>query len=121
MTFEEIVIDKINEDDLTVIIKSQSYLVENLNQLFPSIEFLAEQANMSESKYKKLFKKITGITPNSFFLNNKLVEAKRLLQERQLNIAEVSDRLSFTNSSYFAVKFREFFGMSPKDFVKQLE
>ncbi|PIF70698.1 AraC-like DNA-binding protein [Flavobacterium sp. 2] len=121
MTYEELVIDKINEYDLTHIIKSQSYLVENLNQLFPSIEFLAQQANMSDSKYKKLFKKITGMTPNSFFLNNKLVEAKRLLQERQLNIAEVSDRLNFTNSSYFAAKFREFFGMSPKDFVKQLE
>lgn len=121
MTFEEIVIDKINEDDLTLIIKSQSYLVENLSQLFPSIEFLAQQANMSDSKYKNLFKKITGMTPNSFFLNNKLVEAKRLLQERQLNIAEVSDNLNFTNSSYFAAKFREFFGMSPKDFVKQLE
>ncbi|MBS7253605.1 helix-turn-helix transcriptional regulator [Flavobacterium branchiicola] len=121
MTFEEIVIDKINDDDLRFIIKSQSYLVDNVDQLFPSIEFLAQQINMSESKYKKLFKKITGMTPNSFFLTNKLLKAKRLLQERQLNIAQISDTLSFTNSSYFAAKFKEFFGMSPKDFVKQLE
>ncbi|MEZ0182145.1 helix-turn-helix domain-containing protein [Flavobacterium oncorhynchi] len=121
MTYEELVIDKINEDDLRYIIKSQSYLIESLSQLFPSIEFLAQQANMSESKYKKLFRKITGMTPNSFFLNNKLIEAKRLLQERQLSISQISDSLSFTNSSYFAARFREFFGMTPKDYIKQLE
>lgn len=121
MTFEEIVIGKINEDDLRLIVKSQSYLIENLHQLFPGIEFLAQLANMSESKYKNLFRKIIGMTPNSFFLNNKLLESKRLLQGRQLSIGQISDSLSFTNSSYFAAKFREFFGMSPKDFVKQLE
>lgn len=121
MSFEELVIDKINENDLTNILKSQSYLVENLHKLFPSIEQLAQQSNMSESKYKSLFKKITGMTPNSFFLDNKLLEAKRLLQERQLTIAQVSDSLSFANNSYFTVKFKEYFGMSPKDFIKQLE
>ena len=112
---------KINEEDLRYIIKSQSYLIENLNQLFPSIEFLALQANMSESKYKKLFLKITGMTPNAFFLSIKLLEAKRLLQERQLSIAQISDSLSFTTSSYFAARFRFFFGMTPKDYVKQLQ
>ncbi|OXA84599.1 helix-turn-helix transcriptional regulator [Flavobacterium hercynium] len=120
MSFEDLVIDKINENDFASIMKSQSYLVENLDQLFPSIEFLAQMAHMSESKYKSLFKKITGITPNAFFLNNKLLESKRLLQLRHLTIAEIAYSLNFTNSSYFTVKFKDAFGMSPKDFIKQL-
>lgn len=121
MVLDEIVIDTVNEKDLEGIIKSQAYLIENLNQIFPSIRFLAQGTNMSESKYKKLFKKITGMTPNSFFLNNKLIEAKRLLQEKQLTIAQVSNELNFTNNSYFTVKFKDFFGMSPKEFIKQLQ
>lgn len=121
MTFEELVIDKMNEADLTDIIKSQAYLLENLNLPFPSIELLARKANMSESKYKNLFRKITGITPHSFFLNNKLLESKRLLQERQLSISQISDTLSFASNSYFTVQFKNYFGMSPKDFIKQLE
>lgn len=121
MTFEELVIDKMNETDLTDILKSQAYLIANLNQPFPSIESLAKRAFMSESKYKNLFRKITGITPNVFFLNNKLLESKRLLQERQLSIAQVSDSLNFASNSYFTVQFKDYFGMSPKDFIKQLK
>ncbi|MCC9074329.1 AraC family transcriptional regulator [Flavobacterium sp. F-65] len=121
MVLDEIVVDTVNEKDLEGIIKSQAYLMENVNQTFPSIGFLAQEANMSESKYKNLFKKITGMTPNSFFLNNKLIEAKRLLQEKQLTIAQVSDELNFTNNSYFTAKFRDFFGMLPKEFIKQLQ
>ncbi|WP_428228431.1 helix-turn-helix transcriptional regulator [Flavobacterium sp.] len=120
MVLDEIVVDTVNENDLTSIIKSQAYLIENLNCTFPSISFLAQEANMSESKYKSLFKKITGMTPNAFFLNNKLLEAKRVLQEKQLTVTQVSDALHFSNNSYFAARFKELFGMSPKDFIKQL-
>lgn len=120
MDFKDLVIETLNEDDLTNIIKSQSYLIDNLDSAFPGIEFLAQQANMSESKYKGLFKKITGITANAFFLNNKLIRAKTLLQTGELSIMQISDLLSFTNNSYFTVKFKDYFGMSPKKFIKQL-
>ncbi|PBJ04600.1 helix-turn-helix transcriptional regulator [Flavobacterium sp. ACN6] len=120
MTLEEIVIDTINEADLNAILQSQTYLIENIDKFFPGIEVLAQQCRMSPTKYKSLFKKLTGLTPNSFFLNNKLIEAKRLLIDRQFNIMEISNKLSFTSNSYFTVKFKSFFGMSPKDFIKQL-
>lgn len=121
MVLDEIVVDRVNEKDLEGIIKSQVYLTDNLNLNFPSIGFLAQEANMSESKYKKMFKKITGMTPNSFFLNSKLVEAKRLLQQKQLTISQISNELSFANNSYFTAKFKDFYGMSPKEFIKQLQ
>ncbi|MCV9932802.1 AraC family transcriptional regulator [Flavobacterium sp. LS1R47] len=121
MVFDEIVVDTVNENDLANIIQSQAYLIENLNDTFPSIIFLAQQSNMSVSKYKILFKKITGSTPNAFFLNNKLLESKRLLQEQQLTISQISTELNFANSSYFAAKFKELFGMTPKNFIKKLQ
>lgn len=120
MTFDEIVIDKVSKRDFKEIVSSQAYLILNLYEIFPSIELLAEKAGMSTSKYKSLFKKITGLTPNAFFMNNKLLEAKRLLIEKQLNIEQISNTLCFTNNSYFTVKFKELFGISPKKFIKQL-
>ena len=120
MTISDIVIEKVNEDDLNGIIKSQSFLIENLDSVFPGIELLAAQVNMSESKYKNLFKKITGIPPNTFFLNNKLLKSRALLQEKELTITQIADALHFANSSYFISKFRDFFGMSPKEYSKQL-
>ncbi|MNY60985.1 Virulence regulon transcriptional activator VirF [compost metagenome] len=81
---------------------------------------MASRANMFESKFKNLFRKITGLTPNKFFMDNKLLKAKEMLESKQLSISQVSDQLSFTNNSYFASKFKENFGLSPKTFVKQL-
>ncbi|WP_431242061.1 helix-turn-helix domain-containing protein [Flavobacterium sp. P21] len=120
MSTKRIIIQTVNQHDLASIISIQKYLIENIENHFPSIKLLAEKANMSESKFKNLFHKITGDTPNVFFMENKLLEAKDLLDTKQLSISQVSDKLHFTNNSYFASKFKEHFGLSPKTYVKDL-
>ncbi|MDN3673477.1 AraC family transcriptional regulator [Flavobacterium branchiarum] len=120
MLFDEVVIDTVDDNDLANIIRSKSYLITNIRGTFPSIPFLALEVNMSVSKYKKIFKKITGMTPNHFFMHTKLLESKRLLEEKQFSISQVSQELNFASSSYFITKFKESFGMSPKNFIKQL-
>ncbi|MFD1604658.1 helix-turn-helix transcriptional regulator [Flavobacterium artemisiae] len=117
---KRIIIQTVNEVDLANIINTQMYLISHIKDHFPSIEFMAKRANMSESKFKSLFKKITGNTANVFFMDNKLLYAKELLEKKQLTISQISDELSFTNNSYFASKFKEHFGLSPKAFNKQL-
>jgi len=115
-----IIMQTVNQQDLNTIIAIQIYMIENIMHHFPSIKSLSEKANMSESKFKNLFLKITGNTPNVFFMENKLLRAKEMLQEKQLTISEISDKLNFTNNSYFASKFKEHFGMSHKTFIKEL-
>ncbi|SEO62705.1 AraC-type DNA-binding protein [Flavobacterium sp. CF108] len=117
---KRIIIQTVNQPDLTSIIATQMYLIENIEDHFPSIKLLAEKANMSESKFKTLFNKITGSTPNMFFIENKLLRAKELLETKQFSISQISDQLNFTNNSYFASKFKEYFGVSPKTFVQDL-
>ncbi|MNY23086.1 Bacterial regulatory helix-turn-helix protein, AraC family [compost metagenome] len=53
-------------------------------------------------------------------MENKLLLGKELLENKQLTISQISDELNFTNNSYFASKFKEHFGLSPKAFYKQL-
>lgn len=120
MAGNRIIIQTINQTDLNTIIAMQKYLVQNVEDHFPSITHMASKANMSESKFKNLFKKITGNTPSSFFMDNKLLLAKDLLEKKQLSISQISDQLNFTNNSYFASKFKQQFGLSPKGFVKEL-
>lgn len=120
MSTKRIIIQTVNSTDLSSIIASQMYLIEHIEDHFPSISQMASKANMSESKFKNLFRKITGLTPNKFFMDNKLLKAKELLETKQLSISQISDQLSFANNSYFALKFKENFGLSPKTFIKQL-
>ncbi|WP_316635359.1 AraC family transcriptional regulator [uncultured Flavobacterium sp.] len=120
LSTNRIIIQTVNQADLNNIIAIQKYLVRNIDSHFPSIKLMAEMANMSESKFKSLFKKITGLTSNSFFMENKLLKAKELLENRELTITQISDQLHFTNNSYFTSKFKENFGLSPKTYVKKL-
>jgi AraC-like DNA-binding protein len=113
-------IEKVNQSDLTSIIATQKILVDSLEKSFPSIHLLAQKANMSETKFQKLFKKITGNTPSAFFMTNKLLRAKELLEEKKLSVAQVSDALNMVSYSYFSQKFKEHFGISPKTFSTKL-
>lgn len=120
MASNRIIIQMVNKADLNKIIATQMFLVQNIKEPFPSIHIMANMANMSDSKFKNLFKKVTGVTPNTFFMDNKLILAKELLESKQFSISQVSNELNFTNNSYFASKFKEQFGLSPKIYLKQL-
>lgn len=119
MASNRIFIQTVNQTDLKKIIAAQMFLIQNVKEPFPNIHIMANMSNMSESKFKNLFRKITGLTPNAFFMENKLILGKELLESKQLSISQVSNTLNFTNS-YFASKFKEHFGLSPKIFINQL-
>ena len=47
-----------------------------------------------------------------------LLEAKRLLVNMDVNIAEIAYRLNFTDNSYFTKFFKKYTGVTPEDFRK---
>jgi len=112
---QEILIEKVVKEDLTAIISSQSALLDLITEPFPGISSLANNARMSETRYKSLFKKITGLSPNVFFLNNKLSSAKQVLENGEVTIGEVSAQFNFATPSHFAELFKNAYGIAPKD------
>jgi AraC-like DNA-binding protein len=109
----------IDEHDFALILNTQKYLFDNCDKLFPSIEVLAKNANMSVTKFKCLFKKITNSTPNSFYLDCKFIKAKHLLDERSRTVTQISDLLNFNGISYFSSMFKKKFGISPKIYLEK--
>lgn len=115
-----VIIDNIKEEDLEKIIALQMYLLNKIEKPFPSMSELKEFAQMSESKLLAIFKKVNGISPSKYFLENKMILAKQLLEEKELSISEISNQLSFASSSHFSLKFKQQFNKSPNEFIKQL-
>jgi AraC-like DNA-binding protein len=116
----EITISKVLRTDLAMILNSQTNLIKKQEGIFPGITSLAAEANMSATKYKKLYKKITGQTPNAFFLNNKLELARDLLGSGQYTMRELAEKLNFTSTSHLSEQFKSYFGMSPKEYTASL-
>ena len=115
-----IVSGKLSESDTTQIIKTQTYLMEQLLGGFPGIDFLAEMTGMSVSKYKKLFKRMFKESPNGFFLREKLNLAQELLKSGNFKaINEVAYELGYVKPGYFASKYKKQFGQLPGEvFIK---
>ncbi|MCV9931571.1 helix-turn-helix transcriptional regulator [Flavobacterium sp. LS1R47] len=117
---KKIIISKVMNDDVKSIIASKTKLLESVDGIFPGVDFLAKQACMSPSKYKKLFTKISGLSPGTFFYSNKLVLAKELLETGKYTVSEVSDKLNYANISYLAKRFNSKYGIFPKEYQSLL-
>ncbi|WP_281633136.1 helix-turn-helix domain-containing protein [Flavobacterium luteolum] len=116
----EIIRQHVSESDFFSIIKCQHILIQNLQNRFPGIKSLANQIGMSQTRFKFFFKMITGYTPHSFFLNNKLFKAKELIDTQEFTIEEIVYKLNFPSSSVFSIAFKKQFGMLPKAYSLQL-
>lgn len=117
---EDIVIQPVDEFDLSGIIEAQRFLIDNIKEPFPGNKIIAQNVNMSETKFKTLFKKVTGISATTFFIDNKLTLAKEILEKKEMSVMAVSQYLSFGDNSYFSLQFKRKFGINPKQFTQQL-
>ncbi|PTT02719.1 AraC family transcriptional regulator [Pedobacter sp. HMWF019] len=120
MINQEIIIEQVIQEDVACIIRSQAYLIDHIAEAFAGISTLAAHAHMSETKYKKLFKKITGFSPNAFFLTNKLSFAKEALETGNFTIGEIAAQFNFTDASHLIEQFRTAYGITPKEYLTLL-
>ena len=111
----------ITRTDDEAIHKTKTFLLENLSGPFPSLTFLAAMAGMSESKYKMLFKQCMDITPNYFFINEKMKYAQKLLQSgNYTSLTDILYEFNYSKLSYFSSQYYKYFNRKPsQDFVKK--
>lgn len=81
-----------------------------------SLERLGEEFHFGISTLCNIYKKVTGQTIMHSFLLLKIEEAKRLLSENSLSIADISAHLGFETPQYFSRIFRRYAGVPPKGF-----
>ncbi len=90
----------------------QKYIIAHYDQkISPSL--LADQLHMSCPYLCNLFKKETGTTISSYVQQEKIREAKLLLERSLLSIIEISEILAFSSKSYFCAVFKKITGMTP--------
>ncbi len=82
-----------------------------------SIADIAQILNMSSASFSIKFKQMTGITPNKYLTNLKLLHAKTQLQLNNKNVTEIAMDLGYENISHFIQLFKEKFGDTPKQYL----
>ncbi len=91
------------------------YINEHLDRDL-SLEEIATKLDMSQFYFCRLFKKSTGLTPHRYLIRQRVEKSKQLLKQTELNINEIAIECGFANPSHFAKWFRQFTGISPRQF-----
>jgi two-component system response regulator YesN len=76
-----------------------------------SLERVAEQVHLNPSYLSTIFKKETGQNFSDYLISCRINEAKRLLRESNLKIAEISSSVGYTDKRHFSRVFTKTVGI----------
>ncbi len=82
---------------------------------------VAEVFNISPNYLSVLFSKYSEAGFTDYINQNKIEAAKKLMLEGKLKIYEISDHLGFESAFYFSRVFKKVTGISPRDYLNQIE
>ncbi|MBD2865711.1 helix-turn-helix domain-containing protein [Paenibacillus oceani] len=94
------------------------YMIAN-SQRFYSVDELSQLAKLSQSHFRLLFKKVTGMSIIQYQNKLKINIAMDLLVSGKSNVTEVALRLGFNDIYYFSRLFKKKTGQSPSEYVKR--
>lgn len=108
--------NNLNRVDAEFLERLNAIINESITNEEFSIDVLADRLNMSRSSFYRKITGIVGMSPSDYLKNFRLNRASELLCDG-CRVTEVSDRVGFTSSSYFAKCFKEKFGVLPSEYV----
>jgi AraC family transcriptional activator of pobA len=80
-----------------------------------AVEKGARLAHLSESRFSRVFKQMSGMTFVNYVTHVRLSRALRMLRESPASIAEVALAAGFSDQSYFDRRFKAAFGRTPNE------
>ncbi len=95
------------------------YIQNNLEQDI-SLAELARVAHVSMHHFGKLFKQSMGVTPHQYVLKCRIEQARKLLANKQLSLAHISQVLGFSHQSHFINVFRRYTTLTPRQYRNNL-
>lgn len=95
-----------------------AFMREHCQQRLRAVE-IAAAVKVGERTLRNRFKAETGRTHLQYLQEIRLQEARRLLQESDLSVREVSLRVGFADPTHFARRFKQTYGLSPATFRRQ--
>ncbi|WP_369790478.1 AraC family transcriptional regulator [Rouxiella sp. WC2420] len=85
-----------------------------------TVELLAKEAALSRSTFFERFRMATGVAPIEYLLAWRMALAKKMLQYKEGNVAEVAERVGYGSASAFSVAFTRYVGIPPAHYAQSI-
>jgi len=108
--------DKFSGQNVDAIVdKARLLFRSNIEQNISPVD-VANELQISYSRFRKIFKEYTGLAPGQFQIQLKIHKAKELLSNSSKSVKEIAFELNFESNFYFSKLFKEKTGMTPVQF-----
>lgn len=95
----------------------RKYIIKGIENIPPTTEEIAEEAGLSLSQFKVLFKKQYGKPFYQIYIEHKMAYAAKLLKEGYTSVV-VSERIGYIHPIKFNKMFQKYYGMTPYKYQK---
>src|SRR3984893_4910831 len=94
------------------------WVLANLGQPH-SVASMSRHANMSERASARTFVEETGTTPMQWVADQRVLFARQLLEETDLDVDRIADRSGFGTATLLRHHFRRLVGLTPSDYRRR--
>lgn len=104
-----------DSDSRDVVSVIKHYFEENIERHL-TLKDICEYAGLSTSRLSCIFRQKIGYSPIDYFILMKTKNACELLDNTEMKINQISQKLGFSDQYYFSRKFSRIMGMSPASY-----
>lgn len=84
-----------------------------------TVASLARRASMSARTFARRFVEETGTTPMQWVTDRRVLYARRMLEETDLDVDRIAERAGFGNATLLRHHFRRIVGVTPSDYRRR--
>ena len=86
-----------------------------------NITQMVDEVGMSRTQLHRKLKELTGFSAARFMQNIRMQQAMKLLKEKRVNVSQIAYSVGFASQTHFSTTFKQYYGVSPTEYIRQLE
>lgn len=99
--------------------KLYQFMVDNMDNNELSVDDLVKEMALGRTVFFNKLKGLTGLSPVEYIRDVRIKHAAQLLLDGQYNITEVTYMVGMNDSRYFAKCFKQAYGLTPTEYIRQ--
>lgn len=96
------------------------YIMENMDKEDLTVDDIASRMCMSRTTFYNKCKLLTGEAPKYLISRIRMEKARELLESGKFSVTMVAEMVGMRNLKNFRGRYKEYFGKTPKEFMKKV-
>ena len=96
------------------------YIMENMDKEDLTVDDIASRMCMSRTTFYNKWKLLTGEAPKYLISRIRMEKARELLESVKFSVTMVAEMVGMRNMKNFRGRYKEYFGKTPKEFMKKV-